>query len=115
MVRILDMLWVDHLEQLESLRESVNIRAYGQHEPLVEYRREAHNLFNQLSHAFEALVWNTVSPILETDFSKMNPAATGPNPPTGGLPPPEAKNIGRNDPCWCGSSKKYKKCHGQWG
>jgi len=109
MVRILDMLWVDHLEQLESLRESVNIRAYGQHEPLVEYRREAHNLFNQLNSAFESLLFNTIFPIFEIDLTKIQMQAAQQNTP----PPPEAKNIGRNDPCWCGSGKKYKRCHGR--
>lgn len=115
MVRILDMLWVDHLEQLESLRESVNLRAYGQHEPLVEYRREAHHLFNQLNDVFESLLFNTVFPLLEMDITKIqtqiNPERTP--------PPPEARHIGRNDPCWCGAKKpdgtpvKYKHCHGR--
>jgi preprotein translocase subunit SecA len=115
MVRILDMLWVDHLEQLESLRESVNIRAYGQHEPLVEYRREAHNLFNQLNSAFESLLFNTIFPIFEIDLAKVQAQAIHQHTP----PPPEAKNIGRNDPCWCGAKKpdgtpiKYKYCHGK--
>ncbi len=108
LVQILDMLWVDHLDYLENLRDTVNIRAYAQHEPLVEYRREAHQLYQNLLANFESLVWNTISQVLEFDLSKAranNARAATP-------PPPEAKNIGRNDPCWCGSGKKYKKCHG---
>jgi len=111
LVRILDTLWVDHLEGLEALRESVNIRAYGQHDPLVEYRREAHALFQQLNAAFESLTFNTVFPILAVDMkqiqNQMN-AAQARNRNDSGT----HKNIGRNDPCWCGSGKKFKKCHG---
>lgn len=107
LVRILDMLWVNHLENLEALRESVNIRAYGQHEPLVEYRKDAHMLYQNLNRDFEMLVLNTVWPILETNMENIKEQ----NKPRI-VPPPEAKNIGRNDPCYCGSGKKYKKCHG---
>lgn len=111
MVRILDSLWVDHLENLEGLRESVNIRAYGQHEPLVEYRHDAHRLYKDLERSAATLLWNTVFPIFDVDLAKLEMrvqqqaqrAAT----------PPEAKDLGRNDPCWCGSGKKFKKCHGQ--
>lgn len=108
-VRILDTLWVDHLEHLEGLRESVNIRAYAQHEPLVEYRRDAHRLFQQMEAHYEALLFTTVFPIFEVDLKnlQMHREQAQKTP-----PPPQAKNIGRNDPCWCGSGKKYKKCHG---
>ncbi len=115
LVRILDTLWVEHLENLESLRDSVNIRAYGQHEPLVEYRREAHGLFKALNENFEGLVWNTIFPFFETDMEKITHAEKKEekkvfaNTKTS----PEEKNIGRNDPCWCGSGKKFKKCHGK--
>jgi preprotein translocase subunit SecA len=107
LTRIIDMLWVDHLDDLEGLRESVNIRAYAQHEPLVEYRREAHLLYQKLGKNFENLVFNTIFQIFDLDMKKIREQ---PKPKT--PPPPEAKEIGRNDPCWCGSGKKYKKCHG---
>jgi len=107
LVRILDALWIDHLEDLEALRESVNIRAYGQHEPLVEYRRDAHKLFERLNASFESLTANTVFQIFEMDLVRVKESIEPRTP-----PPPQAKNIGRNDPCWCGSGKKYKKCHG---
>jgi preprotein translocase subunit SecA len=107
-VRIWDALWVDHLENLEGLRESVNIRAYGQHEPLVEYRHDAHKLFQDLEQNVRTLLWNTIFPLFEVDMAKMEARATQQR----AAPPPEAKDIGRNDPCWCGSGKKFKKCHG---
>jgi len=108
MVRVLDSLWMDHLENLESLRDSVNIRAYGQHEPIVEYRREAHDLYRQLNLHFAELLWNTVFQVFAIDLTSVQERPTRQKTP----PPPQAKNIGRNDPCWCGSGKKYKRCHG---
>lgn len=115
LVRILDTLWVEHLENLESLRDSVNIRAYGQHEPLVEYRREAHGLFKALNENFEGLVWNTIFPFFETDMEKITHAEKKEEKKVfaNTKMSPEEKNIGRNDPCWCGSGKKFKKCHGK--
>ena len=123
LVRILDTLWLEHLENLEALRDSVNIRAYGQHEPLVEYRREGLILFQTLNANFETLVFNTIFQLFEMDMKQMHPMAPS-SPPAGGAPagnpPKDAKNIGRNDPCWCGAKDsktgkpiKYKHCHGR--
>lgn len=106
LVRLLDMLWVDNLENLEGLRETVNIRAYAQHEPLVEYRREAHMLFKRMESSFETMVAGSIFQVLEVDLAKVKVEAEK------RAAPPEAKELGRNDPCWCGSGKKYKKCHG---
>ncbi len=111
LVRILDTLWIDHLENLDALRESVNIRAYGQHDPLVEYRREGHILYQQLNNALESLTFNTIFAILQLDLNKIQSQVEQTQRPT--PPPLEFKNIGRNDPCWCGSGKKFKKCHGK--
>jgi len=113
-VRILDTLWVEHLENLEALRDSVNIRAYGQHEPLVEYRREAHILFKALNENFEGLAWHTLFPFFETDIERMKNAEKKEEKKifANSKTDPSEKNIGRNDPCPCGSGKKYKKCHG---
>lgn len=108
LVRILDMLWVDHLEYLDSLRQSVNIRAYGQHEPLVEYRREAYQLYQNLTRNFDMLAFNACVPLLTIDLQKLKEsrekqAAHSQN---------VLKKVGRNAPCPCGSGKKYKRCHG---
>ncbi len=109
MTRLLDSLWMEHLESLESLRDSVNIRAYGQHEPIVEYRREARDLYRQLDLHFAELLWSTIFQVFSIDLESIQNRPTQRKTP----PPPQAKNIGRNDPCWCGSGKKYKKCHGK--
>ncbi len=118
LVRISDILWVEHLENLEGLRESVSIRAYGQHDPIVEYRREGHLLYHQLNQNFDALVFQTVFPIFEADLVRIQAEQTRNNAEVKITPPPDAKHIGRNDPCWCGAKHpdgrpiKYKKCHG---
>jgi preprotein translocase subunit SecA len=111
LVRISDTLWVEHLENLEALRDFVNIRAYGQHDPIVEYRREGSILYHQMTENFEGLVFQTAFQIFEIDLNQthMQPTQTVTMTP----PPAEHKNIGRNDPCWCGSGKKFKKCHGK--
>jgi preprotein translocase subunit SecA len=108
LIRVADTLWVNHLEDLESLRQSVNIRAYAQHEPLVEYRREAHELYQAMQESFKKLAAQSIPQLLELDLSKIIAQTK-----VQSAPPPEAKKLGRNDPCYCGSGKKYKKCHGK--
>ena len=110
LIRVSDTLWVEHLENLEALREFVNIRAYGQHDPIVEYRREGHLLYAQMNKNFDAFVFQTIYPLFEMDLSKQS-VVVGEEKKI--APPPGSKNIGRNDPCWCGSKKKFKKCHGK--
>ncbi len=104
MLRTLDVLWMDHLETMESLRDSVRLRAYGQKDPLVEYKREGLAMFERLLGAWQTQVVLTVfrvelkeTPQMPMEQNVSSPRAT----------------IGRNDPCYCGSGKKYKKCHGQ--
>jgi len=105
---ILDMLWMNHLENMEALRESVRLRAYGQHDPLVEYRRESRKLYQQMLEDFEKMAEN-VEKIAETG------GVSAPMPVNSAIKlsqDPKYKNVGRNDPCPCGSGKKFKKCHG---
>ncbi len=105
-LRTLDMLWMEHLENMEYLRDSVRLRAYGQQDPLVEYKNEGHKMFQKLLAFFESSVAQTIfrvslRPKVETAISSSAPTA----------PTPKSKNKpGRNDPCPCGSGKKYKKC-----
>ncbi len=110
LVRILDFLWVDHLEALDSTREYVRMRAYAQKEPIVEYRREAKILFENLAQNFNELTIKSILPIFEVGIERLEAHQAQKSSPE---PPPRFKKIGRNDPCWCGSGKKYKKCHGK--
>ncbi len=103
-LRVLDMLWMNHLEEMEALRDSVRLRAYGQRDPLVEYKTEGHKMFKQLLDTLGSSIVNT---ILRAGVTKGPAAASQPV-------SPQLKNgPGRNDPCPCGSGKKYKKCHGK--
>jgi len=108
LVRVIDTLWIDYLEELDSLRDAVNIRAYGQHDPLVEYKREAHKLFQNLNKAINSISFNIIFQILELDIDKLEIN----NQKEAAARDPKYKNVGRNDPCPCGSGKKFKKCHG---
>ena len=115
MLHVTDLLWTEHLETMDYSRSSVNLRAYGQREPLVEYKKEALRLFREMDVRF----YEEVSAILKSlEVPKDGSTASS----TVNLPPvvvvPEVGNsdhqkVGRNDPCPCGSGKKYKHCHGK--
>ena len=106
MLNILDNLWTNHLEDMEYLRDSVRLRAYGQRDPLVEYKNESQRLFKGFLLDFEARVAMTIFKVaVPRNFAAQNfetPKSTT----------ADFSNVGRNNPCPCGSGKKYKKCHG---
>ncbi|MDP2696345.1 MAG: preprotein translocase subunit SecA [bacterium] len=116
MLGALDMFWMTHLENMEALGESVRLRAYGQHDPLVEYRKDGRELFQQLLEDFDKWTKDNKDKLeglkiaQAEDLSADHPGGVYKNNSNninlGG------KKIGRNDPCPCGSGKKYKKCHG---
>ncbi len=120
---ILDMLWMTNLEDLEALQESVGLRAYGQRDPLVEYRQEASRLFKGFWANFNGLVFANLFKLMANAASAKAAVASGANPNAAalrasgggsqGAGASGSKKIGRNDPCPCGSGKKYKFCHGQ--
>jgi preprotein translocase subunit SecA len=113
-----DMFWVDHLEMMDYLRSSVNLRAYGQRDPLVEYKKEGLKLFKEMEESIENTILENVVRInesavnlaaqrdVENQALKITSATDSGNAPNTS----QHKDIGRNDPCWCGSGKKYKKC-----
>ncbi|MFA5386553.1 MAG: preprotein translocase subunit SecA [Candidatus Paceibacterota bacterium] len=103
-LRILDMLWLEHLENMDYLRDSVRLRAYGQRDPLVEYKSEGHKMFQELLKRIEVGVANTVLKVSLTEQPRQEMPVTV---------SAKKDKVGRNDPCPCGSGKKYKKCHGK--
>lgn len=109
----LDSFWMMHLEDMESLRDSVRLRAYGQHDPLVEYRREAHMLYTQMMVQFEEWMKENESrfKIQDSGIRIITPSSPMMNHESE-IISPVYKGVGRNDPCPCLSGKKYKKCHG---
>jgi preprotein translocase subunit SecA len=144
MLRTIDWQWMEYLTQMEQFREGIGLRAYGQRDPLVEYKNEAFEMFNELRDRIQASIVNRifrvqvqrnaptpppppmVRPVTESGPSELDGAnGAGRNAapqqrkavPVGaaavsGQAGPQGK-IGRNDPCWCGSGKKYKRCHGR--
>jgi len=108
-LRSLDMLWMDHLDDMDHLRDSVRLRAYGQRDPLVEYKNEGIKLFQRLLAAIQSTAVNMIYKV------SLGPAREhehhGHSLP---VSPGGENKVGRNDPCPCGSGKKYKKCHGKY-
>lgn len=119
----IDFLWVDHLEAMDYLRSSVNLRAYGQRDPLVEYKKEGLRMFKEMERTLKEQVFSAISSI-----NTQTTTSPKPSPSKLILSGPESSSVdssskktgkkstdekvGRNDPCPCGSGKKYKKCHG---
>ena len=121
LLRVIDELWVDHLEAMDYLRSSVNLRAYGQRDPLVEYRIEGQKMFEQLLKSIKYQVVNLIFKVgLQTRTDAETTRINAENVPRqSASSPQESAKVGRNDPCWCGaknldgSPKKFKKCHGK--
>jgi len=140
-LQIIDSKWKDHLYAMDSLREGIGLRAYGQRDPLIEYKREAFGMFSQMISAIEEDAVQTIYKLkaarqerlpgvfssLPQELSHPEVAnfhgSSGEND-TASLPedsPAPARKpvqsshakVGRNDPCPCGSGKKYKKCCGE--
>ena len=131
MLRSIDMLWMDHLDQMEHLRDSVRLRAYGQRDPLVEYKNEGGKLFHELQKAIRTQIVNNIFKVGAIIQEENRQRIEFRKPESNGVSAPErtsllnvaSHNVGqqslapqkepnRNDPCPCGSGKKYKRCHG---
>jgi preprotein translocase subunit SecA len=152
-LQVIDEKWKDHLREMDDLKEGIHLRAYGQKDPLVEYKTEAFNMFVELLDMISTETLNLVFKLFPSAAQEM-PAQRQPRAPrpqqmmlthesslgmgfqanrepmsgeeaskaeAGGRQPQAAKpqpvhvgeKIGRNDPCPCGSGKKYKNCHGK--
>jgi preprotein translocase subunit SecA len=125
-LQTIDLFWVEHLEVMDYLRGSVNLRAYGQRDPLVEYKREGLQLFKDMQESISGQILKLIPNIgagafaretseLEKVKSQAIELGGSSNSTDSGnsKSAPKAKDgteIGRNDPCFCGSGKKYKKC-----
>jgi len=116
MLRVVDNLWVRHLTSLDVLREGIGLRAFGQQDPLVAFKREAHEMYNQLLGAIQHDIVHAiyhaqvVTAPRPRQMRAVHPSSSGDG--DGARKPVRReKRPGRNDPCWCGSGKKYKHCH----
>ena len=131
MLQAIDMFWVDHLEMMDHLRSSVGLRAYGQRDPLVEYKREGLRLFKEMQIDINNQVINLLPHIgagafqaeeekLKETQKGMKMAGAEGKEDNSSTPATKKKDeVGRNDPCPCGAKKsdgtavKYKHCHGK--
>ncbi len=135
-LRAIDMLWMAHLDQMSFLRDSIGLRGYGQRDPLVEYKRESYQLFQELlSNIQKQIVYNIfklrdAKAVADKQMKTKKHQYTAPakqmqekqgqdqegrkaqQPHVSAKKDHDGKKIGRNDPCPCGSGKKYKKCCG---
>ncbi|MBI2448189.1 preprotein translocase subunit SecA [Candidatus Microgenomates bacterium] len=121
-LRIIDMFWVQHLTEMNHLRTSIGLVGYGQKNPLVEYKHRSYNMFQQLQSLVDSNFAKMFFKIqieksqntnhkTQTNSSNQNNQKEENNQ-DNTVGKMDKKNIGRNDPCPCGSGKKYKKCHG---
>ncbi|MAG59824.1 preprotein translocase subunit SecA [Candidatus Woesebacteria bacterium] len=128
----IDSLWMDHLDNLTDLREGVGLRGYGQKDPLVEFKKEAFDLFDKLMVDIDANMTRRIFRVvpqaaqrpainldnIDTNVDVTDATGLEQTPITKAASQQVSKNgqqaqkkLGRNDPCWCGSGKKFKKCH----
>ena len=107
-LQAIDLNWKSHIQYLEQLRQVIGLRSYGQRDPLVEYKKEAFNLFSNL---LEKLKLDFVTILMNLKVVANNQEEKI-NEPTKINIIPGNKKIGRNEPCFCGSGKKFKHCHG---
>ncbi len=132
LLQIIDHAWKDHLLAMDHLKEGIGLRAYGQKDPLVEYKRESFDMFSLMKERIEndaVRFLFLLDPMTDEDrrreeekrrreqeavFQAASRSAAGVTA-RGGVEQVARKTakVGRNDPCPCGSGKKYKKCHGQ--
>ena len=125
LLRNVDMNWMDHLDAMDQMRQGIGLRAYGQHKPIDEYRNESFDMFNEMTYNIQystirMLYGVTIKRQEEVQQEKANSeervdilnARHGDEEPVK-KKPVSVKKVGRNDPCPCGSGKKYKHCCGK--
>jgi preprotein translocase subunit SecA len=110
MLSVIDRLWMEHLTVMEHMRVGIGLRAAGQQKPLDVYKKEGHELFEGL---LAAIKHDVAAGMFRVSVKTQQPSpAARPSPEKRGVAPSGSK-VGRNDPCPCGSGKKYKHCCGK--
>lgn len=124
-LRVVDSKWTDHIDAMDQLRQSIGLRAYGQNNPLVEYQTEGYKMFEEMVGAIEYEVTRLFmkAEIRQNVQREQVSIGEAVQPTTGDAKensntsakkqPVHVNKVGRNDPCPCGSGKKYKNCHGK--
>ena len=123
LLQVIDHHWKDHLLGMDHLRDGIGLRGYGQKDPLIEYKREGFDMFSSMMERIKSDVLERMFRVQAVRGEQPPPPAPEPVPPPRMVlnrsdePAPQtvqhqADKVGRNDPCPCGSGKKFKKCHG---
>ncbi|CAE6699797.1 preprotein translocase subunit SecA [Nitrospira defluvii] len=123
LLQVIDHHWKDHLLGMDHLRDGIGLRGYGQKDPLIEYKREGFDMFSSMMERIKSDVLERMFRVQAVRGEQPPPPAPEPTPPPRMVlnrsdePTPQpaqsqADKTGRNDPCPCGSGKKFKKCHG---
>ncbi|MCD7828149.1 MAG: preprotein translocase subunit SecA [Clostridiales bacterium] len=120
LIENVDMRWMDHIDAMEELKKSIGLRAYGQKDPVVAFRMESYDMFDEMTmNIREGTVQFILCAILRSEQDvqreqKMKPTETnGTDGSEKNRPVKKGAKVGRNDPCPCGSGLKYKKCCGR--
>ncbi|HEU4915466.1 MAG TPA: preprotein translocase subunit SecA [Acidimicrobiia bacterium] len=112
MLSVIDNKWREHLSDMDYLRAGIGLRAMGQRDPLTEYQREAYDMFAEMVDSVKRdavrYLFRVELAKPKTEPQRVAAAPTGPAPAKQAV----SDKVGRNDPCPCGSGKKYKRCHG---
>jgi preprotein translocase subunit SecA len=121
LLRVVDMHWIDHIDAMDDLKQGIGLRAIGQQDPVIAYKMEGFEMFDEMiANIQQETVKALFHATLQTDTERKRVAVItgtsgGDQAQAGGKKPFKAdKKVGRNDPCPCGSGKKYKKCHGMY-
>ena len=116
LLRVIDSKWMDHLRDMDEVRTGIGLRAYGQRDPLLEYKFEAFELFQAMVNSIreDSLRFlMRVRLVRQEEVQRQRQMVTNREPDGQRQPHRAANKVGRNDPCPCGSGKKYKRCCGR--
>ena len=121
LLRVIDMKWMDHIDAMDHMRQGIGLHAYAQRDPLIEYKFASYDMFDALSNEIQeetVKVLSHIKIVTEEDIERKEvakPISTNKDDSLKkkGVVKSEEEKIGRNDPCPCGSGKKYKQCCGK--
>ena len=118
LLKVIDQKWMNHIDDMEQLRQGIGLQAYGQRDPLVEYGMEAYDMFEEMERGIEADTIRILTHLRVEQKVEREPAAkvTGTNRDESLQKKPVTRKVQKiypNDPCPCGSGKKFKQCHGR--
>ena len=120
MLRVVDEYWMDNIDAMQELRRGIGLRAYGQNDPVVEYKREGYEMFERMIAAIQEETLRRIflarvqvgGQVKRERVAKVTGESAGADGTVKKQPVKKGKKVGRNDPCPCGSGKKYKNCCG---